>query len=110
MILLVFEKPTTMTAYNELAEFVSHKTTFVKFMEGDKGISISFIDAVEDLHVTVNELNYDKSEFEKFKQSLTKNTVFGFVLGIENLPNRPMILPTKPDGKLDIISVAGYIE
>lgn len=107
MVILVFEKRQGITAYNNLIDLVSIKSTYLKIEVG-KMLTISFIDAVEDFHITIPNLKFDKAQLDAFKYSIGENHSFGFVLGLDHPEaDRPMLLPTTPDFK--IITVAGHI-
>lgn len=107
MVILVFNKRQAITAYNNLNDIATIKTTFLKLEEADT-ISISFIDAVEDFHITIPSLDYSMEQLEAFKDSIGENHSFGFVLGLDNPgADRPILLPTTPD--FQIISLAGHI-
>lgn len=108
IVILVFDKPKALTAFNDLLDMVSNKSTFLKLSESDL-LTVSFIDAVEDFHITIPNLNYDKNKLNEFKNSLPKNTSFGFCLGLNNPDGgRPFLLPTKKE--FEIITLAGYID
>lgn len=108
MVILVFDKPQAITAYNDLADLVNHKTTFFKITENEN-LEISFIDAVEDFHITIKNINYNKEQLAKFKETLPLNKTFGFVLGLNNKEgSRPILLPTSNDFR--IITLAGRMD
>lgn len=108
MVILVFNKRQAITAYNNLSDIATIKTTFLKLVDGDT-ISISFVDAVEDFHISIPNLAYDKDQLKAFKDSIGENHSFGFVLGLDNpVADRPILIPTTPD--LKIITLAGHIK
>jgi hypothetical protein len=107
MVILVFDKRQAITAYNNLNDIASIKTTFLKLIDADT-MNISFVDAVEDFHISVPELQYDKKQLKAFKDSIGKNHSFAFLLGLDNPgADRPILLQTTHDFK--IITVAGHI-
>jgi hypothetical protein len=100
MVIFVFDKKQAITAYNNLFDIANNKTTFLK-LEENGHIKVSFIDAVEDFHITVPNLAYYKENLNAFKSSIGENHSFGFVLGLDHPErDRPILLPTTSDFKL----------
>ena len=97
--------------YNTLLEKTDVKSTFLKVEEQDNRLTISFIDGKNDIHFSVKNLKYKKTQLDKFLEKIKPNHSIAFVLGMPNEGHEmPMLAKTNRKEGIQILSLAGIVK